>query len=236
MASAHSSSPTPSGHLKYALKPQNWFLKHARILRLDFCAEVKIFDAAVRNVIYFFQRADGAKWKPDRRVHHEIFGEVTLLPTDEQAKLTNRVFFPEEGIVQTFACKSLALESVCYISVGMVAHADEKVAQGQFQLEDLVSREKDTKHPKPFVEGKHLERELPAERRWLEWGTPRSPALLRRQTFEELYTAPEKVISVDMSAGMERLRVAYDDAQLFHNHSAWSLSLGGRFKACGISR
>ena len=42
-------------HSKYAQKSQNWFLKHARIVRLDFCTEVKIFDAAVRNIIYFFQ-------------------------------------------------------------------------------------------------------------------------------------------------------------------------------------
>lgn len=209
-------------HSKYAVKPQNWFLKYARILRLDFCGDVKIFDAAVHNVIYFFQRADGTKWKPDRRVHHEMFGEVTMLPTDEQTKLTNRLFFPEDGVTQAFACKTELLTRLCYISVGMVAHADEKIAKGDFQLEDLVSRTKDSKHPKPFVEGKHLERWLPAEQRWLEWGTERSPSLLRRQTFEELYTAPEKVISVDMSAGTERLRVAYDDAQLFHNHSAWS--------------
>lgn len=46
-------------HSKYAQKPQNWFLKNARILRLDFCSDLQIFDAAVHNLIYFFQRADG---------------------------------------------------------------------------------------------------------------------------------------------------------------------------------
>ncbi len=209
-------------HAKYAQKAQNWFLKNSRILRLDFCGSVEIFDAAVHNLIYFFQRAAGATWKPDRRVHHKIFGEVRLLPTDEQVNLTHRLYFPEDGTVTAFECKSLTLESICYISVGIVAHADEKVAKGEFQLEDLVSHTKDLRHPKPFVEGKHLERWLPAEQRWLEWGTQRSPRLLRRQTFEELYSVPEKVISVDMAAGIEKLRVAYDDAQLFHNHSAWS--------------
>jgi len=218
-------------HSKYAQKAQNWFLENSRILRLDFCGELKIFEAAVHNVITSFQYTDGVSWKPERRVHRGTFGDITLLPTDEQAKLTNRLFFPEDGITQAFSCKSLLLETICYISVGMVAHADEKVAKGEFQLEDLVSRTEDAKHSKPFVEGKHLERWLPSDRRWLEWGTPRSPALLRRKTFEELYTATEKIISVDMSAGTERLRVAYDDNQLFHNHSAWSfvpwLSLKG---------
>jgi hypothetical protein len=81
---------------------------------------------------------------------------------------------------------------------------------------------KDATHPKPFVEGKHLERWLPAKQKWLEWGTGRAPTLFRRQTFPKLYTVPEKLISVDMAASVERLRVAYDNHQLFHNHSAWS--------------
>jgi hypothetical protein len=66
-------------HSKYAQKSQKWFLHHARILRLDFCAEVKIFEAAVRNLIYFLQKADGTHHTPERRVHHEMFGYVSLL-------------------------------------------------------------------------------------------------------------------------------------------------------------
>jgi len=132
------------------------------------------------------------------------------------------VFFPEDTAKPQLSCKALSLESICYISVGMVAHADEKVAKGAFELEDLVSNKKDSMHPKPFVEGKYLERWLPAEQKWLEWGTPRAPTLFRRPTFSGLYTVPEKLISVDMAAGVEQLRVAYDNHQLFHNHSAWS--------------
>ena len=209
-------------HSKYAQKAQNWFLQNARILRLDFCGEVKIFDAAVHNVITCFQKADGGNSKPLRRFHRETFGEVTELPSDEQSNLTHRVFFPEDAATQAFECKSLLLDSICYISKGMVVHADEREARGAFELRDLVSDTKDAKHPKPFVEGKHLERWLPAKQKWLEWGTERAPALFSRPTFSQIYTVPEKVVSVDMSAGVERLRVAYDDAQLFHNHSAWS--------------
>lgn len=38
-------------HSKYAQKPQNWYLKNARILRLDFCSDLKIFDAGVHNLV-----------------------------------------------------------------------------------------------------------------------------------------------------------------------------------------
>ena len=209
-------------HSKYAQKPQNWFLKNARILRLDFCSNLQIFDAAVHNLIYFFQRADGTTNTPDRRVHRETFGNVSTLLSDEQAKLTHRAFFPEDTAKQSLACSSVQLNSICYISKGMVVHADEKEARGAFELQDLVSDCKDAKHPKPFVEGKHLERWLPADRKWLEWGTARAPALFSRPTFPQIYTVPEKLISVDMAADVETLRVVYDDQQLLHNHSAWS--------------
>jgi len=40
--------------------------------------------------------------------------------------------------------------------------------------------------------------------------------------FHEMYDVAEKLISVDVAAGASQLRVAYDDRQLKHNHSAWS--------------
>jgi hypothetical protein len=209
-------------HSKYAQKSQNWFLRHARILRLDFCTNLQIFDAAVHNLIYFFQKADGTHHTPQRRVHRETFGNVSLLPSDEQARLTYRAFFPEDRVAGAFNCTSIALGDICYISKGMVVHADEREARGAFELRDLVSDHQDHVHSRAFVEGKHLERWLPAEQKWLEWGTPRAPALFSRPTFPELYTVPEKLISVDMAAGVEKLRVAYDNHQLFRNHSAWS--------------
>lgn len=218
-------------HAKYAQKSQNWFLENARIVRLDFVSELKLFAAGVRNIIFFVEKADGRRWRPERRLHLEIpdrqpedaiLGQVRLLPTDEQRSLTHRTFFPEDAVAKTFSAAALPLESICYISVGIVAHADEKRAKGEFELADLVSATRDATHPKKFAEGKHLGRWVPLTNRWLEWGTARAPELFRRPTFSELYEVPEKLISVDMSAGIDRLKVTYDDHHLFHNHSAWS--------------
>ena len=209
-------------HSKYAQKSQNWFLKNSRILRLDFFSKVKIFDAAVRNVTYLFQQAESSKQKPERRVHYPEFGAVNLLPTNEQCELTHRVFFPEDTDFQSPLVLTVTLDEICYITKGMVVHAHEKKARGEFELRDLVSDMRDEDHPKPFVEGKHLARWLPATNKWLEWGTERAPDLFSRPTFPELYRVKEKLISVDMAAGAEKLRVVYDDQKLYHNHSAWS--------------
>ena len=209
-------------HSKYAQKSQNWFLKNSQILRLDFFSKVKIFDAGVRNITYLFQRADGSQQKPERRVHYPEFGAVNLLPTNEQCELTHRVFFPEDTDFQSPLVLTVTLDEICYITKGMVVHAHEKKARGEFELRDLVSDMRDEDHPKPFVEGKHLARWLPATNKWLEWGTERAPDLFSRPTFPELYRVKEKLISVDMAAGVEKLRVVYDDQKLYHNHSAWS--------------
>ena len=212
-------------HSKYAQRSQEWFLKHSRVLRLDFFSKIQIFDATVRNVTYLFQRADGQHNRPRRRVHDPEFGIVRELPSDEQCNLTHRVFFPEDGDTQEFLTGSsgtIALAEICYVTKGMVVHANEKIARGAFALRDLVQEHRDARHPKPFVEGKHLARWLPATRKWLEWGTDRAPVLFSRPTFPGLYEVEEKLLSVDMAAGEGKLQVAYDSERLHHNHSAWS--------------
>ena len=204
-------------HSKYAQKSQSWFLKNSRVLRLDFCADLKIFDAAVHNVIYFFQQADGSHNTPERRVHRVIFGNVTTLPSDEQEKLTYRAFFPEEKAAQSFAGKFVELDSICYVTIGMVVNAHEDLAQGTFSMVDLVSDTQDAMHPKRFVEGKHLGMWLPVTHRWLEWGTTRAPALFRRQTFPEIYEADEKIL-VQRSPGPDP-KCCYDDKHLHFTES-----------------
>ena len=210
------------GHAKYALKAREWFLRHARILRLDFYSELKLFDAAVRNISFVFQCSVIGDNEPMRRRHGDEFGDVALLSTAQQSELTERAFVARELYVPPPA-STVPLGDICYVSKGMVVHAHERHAPGAFVLEDVVSGTKDKRHPKPFVEGKHLDRWLPSSNRWIEWGTSRAPRLFSRPTFPELYVVDEKLLSVDMSAGQQdRARVVFDSGQLHHNHSVWS--------------
>ena len=125
-------------HSKYAQKSQTWFLQNSRVLRLDFFSRLQIFDAAVHNITYFFQKTDGRNNQPERRVHDPEFGTIRLLPTLPQSELTYRAFFPEDAIAQQFSAPTVTLEQICYISVGMVIHADEKSAHGAFLTGDLL--------------------------------------------------------------------------------------------------
>ena len=200
-------------HSKYAQKSQNWFLKNSRILRLDFLSKIKIFDAGVRNITYLFQRADGSHQKPEQRVHDPEFGTVTLLPTNEQRELTYRVFFPEDTNAQHFSGPTVKLEGICYITKGMVVHAHERKARGEFELRDLVSDVRDEHHPKPFVEGKHLAKWLPSTNKWLEWGTKRAPDLFSRPTFPELYKHDTKIMLLKVG----EIRAALDTNRFYCN-------------------
>lgn len=116
-----------------------------------------------------------------------------------------------------FTCPVIALGDISYISKGMVVHADEREARGTFELRDLVSDRKDKMHPRSFVEGKHLDRWIPVETKWLEWGTRRAPALFSRPTFPELYTVPEKIF-IHRTAG-EEVRSCHDSEQTLCNHT-----------------
>jgi hypothetical protein len=199
-------------HSKYAQKSQSWFLNNSRILRLDFLSRLQIFDAAVHNIVYFFQKADGASNVPERWLHQTEFGNITVLPSDEQTKLTYRAFFPEDTAKQSFTCKTAPLESICYISYGLRPNSDENEAKGEFTTADVVSETRDRVHCRPYVEGKHLGPWLPITNLWIEWGTTRAPSRFCRPTFPELYAVPEKVLA-QRSPGPDPV-ICFDDRHL----------------------
>ena len=209
-------------HSKYAQKPQNWFLQHARILRLDFCSNLQVFHAAVHNLIYFFQKADGARNVPDRRVHRETFGNVVTLPSDEQAKLTYRAFFPEDVQAAVFTKATALLSDLVYISTGLrpwlASRLKEKATN--FVTDDLLSSAPDAAHTKKWIESKDLTRWVVRRHTYLEWGTKRAPSHFESATFAAFYEAPEKLLTKDISASAT-LEVAYDDKCCLPSHTAY---------------
>ncbi len=216
-------------HSKYAQKPQNWFLKNSRILRLDFCSNLQIFEAAVHNLIYFFQKANGTNHQPERRVHQAAFGQVELLPTDEQVNLTYRAFFPEDETSIIFACNHVPIDSICYVSYGLRPSSAPQFEK--FVTENLVSKFKTAIHSKRYVEGKHLNNWIIDEFMWLEWGTKRAPDQFYAKTFNELYEVSEKIIA-KRSPGSQPVSV-YDDGHIIFTPSSvgfvpWYLLSGVR--------
>jgi len=205
-------------HSKYAQKSQKWFLRNSRVLRLDFFSKLQLFDAGVHNITYFFQKTDGGRNKPERRVHEPEFGQVTYLSTDEQRNLDYRTFFPEDRKTALVQVNSVCLAEICYISYGLRPSSDGKEKGNKFVTADLISETQDEIHSKPYVDGKHLDRWLPATNIWIEWGTERAPGLFYRPTFEEMYVVPEKIL-VQRSPGPDP-KACYDNKQLIFTPSS----------------
>ncbi len=210
---------------KYARKSHEFFLQNARIASVNFCSDIPLFDAGVSNTIVHFDCVVPAPDDCPVRVRRwgdspdDFEQNAETLPTMAQGEFGLPLFRPD-GAEQTTRSQQdfVTLSEICFVSVGMVIHCDEKKAQGLFKAEDLVSDKQDKKHPKPYIEGKDIVRWGVRRIRYLEYGTKRAPSMFRRPTFPQLHTASERLMAVRMSG--ESPVVTFDDKHLFSNHTA----------------
>jgi len=197
---------------KYALLSQEYFLKNAAINRIDFLSEIRIFDAAIRNVIIQVQNRDYSNNIPLRFVHKEYFGNVKKLPEKKQTEYGVDIFKPYKTNILGELQDTLTWGEICYVSIGMVLNAHEELAKGEFVKDDLIQDYSDEIHNKKYIEAKWISRYKIIEIKYLEWDTERVPAVVRRPTFPELYQYPKL-----MAGGMTG--AIYDDNGLVCNHS-----------------
>jgi len=209
---------------KYTRKSHEFFLSRARIVRLDFCSDIPLFEAGVNNTIVHFAHTqpDEAhiplrfrRWgdKPD-----DFEDKVEALPIASQATFGLILFRPDGGVSEGTDSTLVSLEKVCYISVGMVINANERGARGEFDTEDVLSSTCDDTHPKKFVLGKDVLKWTLRDARYLEWGTDRAPAKFRRPTFPEMHEAQEKLIAVRTPGSTPK--AIYDDNHLHFDASS----------------
>lgn len=168
---------------------------------------VKLFaDAAVRNtilvveahsatpsdiVIREWHRAEPPSPVRRQRLPQRNYGESIFRPVLPSWRLRSDV-------------PAHPLKHICYGSVGMVLNAHEKLAQGQFKLDDLLSDQPDSVHSRAYVGSEDLRltnslvESFPFSAiniRFLEYGTTRVPHLIRRQTFPELYDREKLMVA-----------------------------------------
>jgi len=207
---------------KYAGKSHEFFLQNTRIERIDFCSDIDLFDAGVNNTILHYAKTPPADDHKPVRVKRwgkrdEFENNQQQLISGTQSLLSESLFRPNYELSKSSESKFATLGEICYVSVGMAIHADEKKAQGSFIAEDLVSEKKDKKHPKSYVEGKDIARWAFQRIRYLEYGTERAPSMFRRPTFIELHEPQEKLMAFRMCG--EKISVTYDNQKLMSNHT-----------------
>ena len=187
---------------KYTAHSHSFFLDRANIERIDFCSEIDLFDAGVNNTILHVSKAALNSEHTPIRVRRwgnnrdEFDRNAETLPTMPQLPFGPTLFKMSGQQNKAAEEGSVPLEHVCYISVGMVIHADEEGHLGEFTAEDVLSGMRDSLHPKRFVLGKDIQKWRLRNVRYLEWGTDRAPGMFRRPTFPELQDASQKLVTV----------------------------------------
>lgn len=218
---------------KYASQSHQFFLANTRIERIDFCSEINLFNAGVNNTILHFAKGKPtASHKPTRvrrwGKREEFDENIQYLKSEVQNVFGADVFRLIVGDKVQFDSET-TLESICYISKGMVIHSDDDMYRGLFTTEDVLSAAKDKIHPKRFVLGKDVLKWYLRNVRFLEWGTSRAPSKFSRPTFKELQDAKEKLIAVRTPGAIPK--VIYDNESLHYDASsvgfvAWHLLKG----------
>ncbi len=115
----------------------------------------------------------------------------------------------------------LVLGDYCYISKGMVLNSDEKISEGKFIKDDLISDNYDAIHCKKYIEAKDITKYKVKRIRYLEYNTDRCPDKLSRPTFKELYEKPKLMFN-----RLGNLMVIVDkEVNFLHSDSMYSAVL-----------
>ena len=129
------------------MKSHEYFLKHTSVKRIDFCSDIDLFDAGVNNTILHYARTITHEIHQPIRVKRwgkrdEFEKNQKYLQTNSQSELLEALFRPNYEATELGGKEYSTLGDICYVSVGMAIHADEKSSQGSFKAEDLISKKK----------------------------------------------------------------------------------------------
>lgn len=197
---------------KYAFKLLDLIQNSYHVNSIDYFENMKIFEAGVNPVVFQISKI------PIKRNVSKIIREGSfenIISEKEYSrndfKKLGRQGFKKDYQEIKIKVSTVNLGNICYKSVGMVLNADEKIAKGEFKVDDLISNNKTKINTKPYIEAKDIEDYKIRRIRYLEWDTKRCPGKIRRKTFPELYEKPKLMVG-SLTGGV------YDDTGLLTHH------------------
>ena len=178
-------------HAEYAKKSLDYMKSKKYLSMVDYFPETEVFqNVGVKSVIVHFNKSGTEKFI--QRIHSDKqnYTEKVLDEYPEHLRIDAK-----QSLMGRLAA-SVPLSEICYISVGIVGNSDEKHFKGEFLVGDLLSESKDEIHSKLYYEGKNIGKWILNERRYIEYGTPRSPSKWRRKGFTELFEGTPKIVTM----------------------------------------
>ena len=217
--------PYPLTNQTYAKKLRELVLSQYNLFEIVDLNGTKVFEnATVSNCIPLISNAKSnnscyiSQINEQKQIHHSFIQAYSNLVQDKKTSVWNLTAEKRESKQYS---KMNILGDFCYITVGMVLNANEKIAKGDFTKDDLISETYDAVHCRKYIEAKDIERYRVKKIHYLEYNTERCPKKLRRPTFRELYENPKLMFN-----RLGNLMVYLDERTKFlHSDSMFSAVL-----------
>ncbi|MBP3790275.1 MAG: Eco57I restriction-modification methylase domain-containing protein [Prevotella sp.] len=178
-------------HAEYGKCSLEYMKGHKYLAMIDYFPDIEVFEnVGVKSVIVNFDKKGATSFV--QRIHNtdHQYSEKQLLSYPNNLRIDAKESYIEnkEGLIP--------LGNVCYMSVGIVGNSDEKQFKGEFLVGDLLSEVQDDIHSKLYYEGKDINSWRLSRKRYIEYGTSRSPSKWRRKGFTEMFEGSAKLVTM----------------------------------------
>ena len=178
-------------HAEYGKCSLEYMKGHKYLAMIDYFPDIEVFEnVGVKSVIVNFDKKGATSFV--QRIHNvdHQYSEKQLISYPKNLRIDAKESFIEnkEGLIP--------LGNICYITKGIVGNSDEKHFKGEFLVGDLLSDVQDEFHPKLYYEGKDISSWRLSRKRYIEYGTSRSPAKWSRKGFTEMFEGSPKLVTM----------------------------------------
>ena len=200
-------------HAEYGKKSLEYMKGKNYLTMVDYFPDIDVFEnVGVKSIIVHFDKKGSSGFV--QRIHnsnHE-FSQIDFDNYPESLRIDSNqsIISKKNGLIP--------LTNICFLSVGIVGNSDEKLYKGEFLVSDLLSLVKDETHPKLYYEGKDIYKWFLATRRYIEYGTERSPMKWRRKGFTAMFEGTPKLVTMRSPGKTPRTMLDTEDG--YFNESA----------------
>ena len=200
-------------HAEYGKRSLEYMKSEHYLSMIDYFPNVEVFEGVgVKSIIVNFNKKGVTDFV--QRIHDadHHFTEKVLTDYPDNLRIDAK-----QSILEGKS-RLIPLGNVCYMSVGIVGNSDEKQFKGEFEVGDLLSTSQNETHPKLYFEGKDIGRWGLMQRRYIEYGTERSPQKWRRKGFTEMFEGAPKLVTMRSPGTQPRTMLDVDNG--YFNESA----------------
>lgn len=200
-------------HAEYSKCSVQYMQNNKYLSVIDYFPNIEIFEnVGVKSVIVHLEKrgVDNFIQRVHDRKHQYVQKEHVDYPDSLRIDVKQSIINNREGLIP--------IGNICYISVGIVGNSNEKLYKGEFEVADLLSNEQDDVHSKLYYEGKDINKWYLCRKRFIEYGTERSPMKWRRKGFVELFEGSPKLVTMRSPGNI--VRTMLDKNNGYFNESA----------------